>query len=343
MKKFFSDSHLLWCQNTDSIPLVVLGHESSCDVYSPDMVFLGSVELPFRPGAYLVVSKTSFLVFDNMTNRHGIVDIEKAKFTPNKSPLGTSNNKMLLHSAIYQVDDGFVFFPIHTLSRDKTFFYSPLTNKFKRIDMELPDICFSFRAGKHGAFYLQDEEGNLKACSFKTAFEKRKFVPEMTVEKELFSDYVYADRKDDLPSAVAYLSIEKKTLILAVQDKPDLNAFKEYLKKNGSTIIDKAALGSIEFKQSGKVVLIKNGAQKKVVSLETIPFKPFFQPFLDSVVFVNYNAYSTEDLSLLATSPALGPMPLFLPDGKLIYNVLNDEVCITDSSPFAIASKSWLK
>lgn len=308
------------------------------------MTFLFKIELPFRPGGYLVVSKTGLLVFEYGKNRNGFVDLEKRSFVLNKSPIGTTNNKMLQQSCIFESDDGFVFFPIHTLARERTFLYLPFKNKFKRIDIKLPNPCFTFGNGKYGVFYLQDEEGNLEACSFKTAYEKGAFVPQMKVGKEPLSNFVDVSRIDDLPCQVAYLSVEKGILILVLQDKPDSAAFLEYVNNLGTNPVDPSAFDLIKHRDSGKIVLIKDGVAKRVIEMDKTPFKVYSQPFSDSILFVSHgdilDAYSTDDLTLLTSLPssAIGHRSFFLPDGRMIYEMCGDTY-VTDSSPLAVATK----
>ena len=331
---------LLHCLNVDEIHLVVFGFHNSIEIYSSEMTFLKSIKLPFKPFSYLVVSKTGLLIFDT-ENKNGYADLNAGTFTENSSPLGTSLNKKLIYSCVFEMDGGFLFFPHDTSCQTKTFFYSPSNNKFKRIDIKLPDYCFAYNAGKYGAFYYQDEEGNFQACSFKTVYEKKEFASELTINKEII--YRYVDRVDsfDLPCQVAYLSMEKGSLILVSQDKPDTAAFGEYMRNLDSKPIDSSALDLIKHHDSGKIVLIENGIVKKTIELNEMPFKAYSYPFSDSVLFVSHggvlDAYSTDDLTLLASFPWM-PTGITLPDGRMVYEI-NGDTYLSDSSPLAMATK----
>lgn len=332
---------LLHCKNPDEIPFVVLGFNNSIDVYSSDMTFLKGFELPFRPFQYLVVSKKGLLVF-GIENKNGYADLETGIFTENRSPLGTSINKDLMYSSIYETDGGFVFFPHDTGCQTKTFFYYPSENKFKRIEIELPDDCFASQGGKHGWFFCRDEDRNFQACSFKTAYLQKRFVPEMKVSHDLLSCYYFETDVFSLASRVACVSIEKDELILVSQDKPDAAALDEYIKNVCLVPTDSSALEFLKRMGSGKVVLIKNGAIKKTIELNEMPFQAYSYPFSDSVLLVSHggvlDAYSTDDLTLLASFQSAPMKIINLPDGRMVYEIDGDTY-LSDSSPLAIATK----
>lgn len=322
MNNFFPDSHLLSCLNGRNSPLVVFGHGASCDIYSAKMAFLKNIQLPFEPSGYLVISDSSLLVFNNVKNENCLVNIEKGTFIRNRSPLGSSPKKPIGNSAIFQVEDGFVFFPRNTAIQDKTFIYSVSANRFKKVEMDLPNLCFSFGCYENGAFYRKNQNGNVETCSFKSIFKNKAFAPEMEIRGDVIADYL--DLKDDfdLWRQVAYLSIEKGSLILVHPDKPDMTAYADYLQGKTEWRPD-----LVEIPNSGKVVLVKSDGTKKEIKINGFVNKYPDENVTGSAFLVGHDScldvYQTDDLALLSTVQRLGYVAIVLPDMRIAYQVEN--------------------
>lgn len=341
MNRVFQGAVLLWCLNNESTSFVVLGYENACEVYTSKMELLAKVNLPFKPFVYAVVSGDGILVL-GYENQIGLISVSEGTFTEMKAPLGTTVNKRLSTSHLLKVDDGFVFLVPSSGTRKRSFHYSPLTNKFKKVEIELPEFFSSVHAEEQRAYCHIDEQGNALFCSFETAYREKRFVPEMSLSKENISDFhdVF-----DLSCGVAYLSIEKKKIILVSCDKPDATAFVEHMR---NTMLGKEdpsvdPFSLVKMPDSGKLVLIKDNEPKTEVKLAYRPFHERFNSSSSSVFFVSrighLEAYSTEDLTLLLSLPInLGRKTVFLPDGCMLYEGI-DATYISDSSPFTIATK----
>lgn len=340
MEKQLSNASLLWCLNNRSVQFIVLGYEKSCEVYSAKMELLVKVSLPFKPYFYAVVSENGVLVFD-VENRFGLIDVRKGMFTEMKAPSSTSAYKRLSVSRLLKVDDGFVFFVLNAGVRKYSYHYSSIKNRFRKVEIEMPRSFDSVDSLDGGAYFYLDDQKNIHFCSFKTAYREKRIVSEMAIKlnKELPTDYhdVF-----DIGCDIAYLSIQKGILILVSRDRPDTTAFYEYMKNLGSKPMDLSAFELIKHRDSGKIVLIKNGVVKRVIELDKMPFTVYSQPFSDSVLLVGHggvlDAYSTDDLTLL-TSFQSAPMKIInLPDGRMVYEI-NGDTYLSDSSPLAMATK----
>ena len=95
---------------------------------------------------------------------------------------------------------------------------------------------------------------------------------------------------------------------------------------------------------SGKAVLIRDDEAKKEIPFNEFVCKGSIVPFCDDFILISHgkilSAYSTDDLTLLASSNLrFRPRTLLLPDGRMIYEV-KDGVCVTDSSPFSALFKT---
>lgn len=320
MKIFFPESRLLSCLNGSVLPLVVFGRGPSCDIYSTKMEFLKNVRLPFEPTSYLVVSDYKLLVFNNVKNENCLVDFKKGTFSINRSPLGSSPKRPIGNSAVFEVDDGFLFFPHNTVIQNKTFFYSVSAGRFKRVDIDLPDLCFSFGSGENGVFFRKNTKGNVEVSSFKNTFKKRSFVSEMEISESAIAEYLDPIDDFDLWRQVVYLSIETNSMIIAHQDKPDMTAYVDFLR------------GKIEWRQdlvamprSGKIVLIKGDGTKKEVKTEGLLYKFSNEPVVCSSLLIGRDTcldiYKTDNLALLSTTQKPGGGGIVLPNGHIAYQV----------------------
>ena len=342
MKKEFKGAGLVWRLNNESVPFVVLGYENACEVYSSKMELLTKVAIPFKPYVYAVVSDTGILVLSSQ-NQIGLINVKKGTFTNIEPPTGTSVYKRLSSSILLKVDDGFVFLTPSEGTRKYSFHYSPSTNGFRRVKIELPWLYSSVNTPEQGAYCWKDEQGDVHFCSFETAYREKRFVREMSISKEMCACY---HDINEISCNIVYLSIKKKTVLFASPDKPDTTALAEYTrnvllgKENPS--VDPFSL--IEMPNSGKLILIKDGKLKTDVKLCYRPeYKRFNNSPSNSVIFVScpgrLEAYSVDDLTLLASLPIyFGPKTLFLPDGGVVYEDGGD-VHVSDSSPLAVALK----
>ena len=191
-----------------------------------------------------------------------------------------------------------------------------------------------------------EEGGDLEVCSFETAYKKGEFVPEFTLSHEYFSKYLDARDVYDLPIKMAFISLEKKAVILVGNDKPDGNYICDIFERlaSGGNDALAAARDLRSLPESGKAVLISNDGHKKEVLFDEFCYKRIPSPFSDRVVFVEHGrkleAYSADDLTLLGSSERfLRPRDLFLPSGRVIYEA-EGGVCVTDSSPFSAIFKN---
>ena len=345
MEKFYHGC-LLYCLDKDKITHVVFAVEKTVSIYNADIGHLLTIDAPFKPHYYLPVSKDRILFFDT-TNRIASVELTDGVCTEIDAPRGTSEKKMLAYSSIFETEEGFLFFPHDTFVMKSTFLYSPSTGKFKRVNVKIPEGCFSFDAGRHGVLYRQfGEGGDLQACSFETAYKKREFYPEFTMSKGLFYQYLCARDVYDLPIKLAYISLEKKTVILIGNDEPDESLLCDIFDRisSGGDAASVAMNDLARIPESGKAVLIMGDGFKKEIPLNEFLIKGGFSPFYDRLIFVEHgrktDAYSTDDLTLLASSNLrFRPRSLLLPDGRMIYEV-KDGVCVTDSSPFSALFKT---
>lgn len=324
--------------------MIVLRHNDSVVVYSLGMDFIRDIKIPFGPVFhYLALSPTRLLVFD-VFNRIVLIDTEKEKPIEIDSPKGTSPDKPIAHSAVLKLGDDYLFLPTNTAIRKSSYVYCTRENKFRRINIKLPDYCFAFWKGKEGAFFLLDEDcGDFKACSFETAYKKREFVPELVIEKKVISETVWCQDPFKFASSVAHLSVEKQELILVSSDKPYKTAsFSQKLGKEH--YMPNSVRETLEYPETGKAFLLKNGSQK-VLGLKYRPFLFHYNNFSDSIIFLNngegtLDAYSTDDLTLLTSFPSLtiSPNSIFLPDGRMAYEI-NGDTYLSDSSPLAVATE----
>ena len=337
---------LLYCLNKDKITHVVLASEKTITIYTADMGYLLTLDLPFKPHYYLPVSKDRILFFDT-TNRIASVELIDGVCTEIDAPRGTSEKKMLAYGSVFETEEGFLFFPRDAFIRSTTFIYSFSLEKFKRVNIKIPEGCFSFGVGRHGVLFRQlGEGGDLEVCSFETAYKKREFYPEFTMSKNLFLEYLDVGDVFDLPWKLAYISLEKKAIILVVNNKLDQRFIREIIDRV-SHDGDGLAAGLEELAKapdSGKAVLIRDDGFKKEIPFNEFIVKGDFSPFCDHLVFVEHGrktgAYSTDDLTLLASSNSqFRPGSFFLPDGRMVYEV-KDGVCVTDSSPFSALFKT---
>ncbi|MCR5091111.1 MAG: hypothetical protein K6B51_00180 [Bacilli bacterium] len=342
MEKRFEGS-LLYCLDKDEINFVVLVFDGTASVYNTDMELLRKAELPFAPLSFLTVTENKILFF-SAGNDLCILNVTSGKCVKIGSPRGTSIHKRLADCTAFKVYDGILFIPSSFYVGDKSFFYELATGKFKRIDIKLPDFYFTFAAGKRSVIYHQvGEMGNLEACTFKTAFERRGFIPEMTMAKELFSPYLSTWDAFDLPIKLAFIGVEERKLILAGRNGLELRQNASLTSKKDDNpeklISDLKALCNSP--RTGKVVLITDGGPEKEVHLDGFVKKTSYSPFYDHVVFVEHDdvveAYSAEDLTLLASWKTRLRYPTMLfSNGTVIYEA-KDGVCVTDSSPFSEA------
>ena len=325
--------------------MIVLRHNDSVVVYSLGMDFIRDIRIPIGPVFhYLALSPTRLLVFD-VFNRIVLIDTEKEKPIEIDSPKGTSPDKPIAHSTVLKLGDDYLFLPADTTIRKSSYVYFTKENKFRRINIKFPDYCFAFRKGKEGAFFLLDKDcGDFKACSFETAYKNREFVPELVIEKKVISETMWCQDPFKFASSVAHLSVEKQELILVSSDKPYMTAsFNQKLGEEHYT--PNCVRETFEFPETGKAFLLKNGICQKVSGLKYSPFLPYYNKFSDSVFFLNnkegtLDAYSTDDLTLLTSFPssAISPNSIFLPDGRMVYEI-NGDTYLSDSSPLAIATK----
>ena len=337
---------LLHCLDDGNVTLIILINDGAACIYTVDMKFLIKVNVPFVPDYYLRVSKRKVLFF-NMDNRIASVDITDGNCTELDPPRGTSLRKWLAFSSVFETEEGILFFPRDAFIRSTTFIYSFSLEKFKRVNIKIPEGCFSFGVGRHGVLFRQlGEGGDLEACSFETAYQKRGFYPEFTMSKDLFLEYLDVSDVFDLPCKLAYISLEKKAIILVVNNKLDQRFIREIIDRV-SHDGDGLAAGLEELAKapdSGKAVLIRDDGFKKEIPFNEFIVKGDFSPFCDHLVFVEHGrktgAYSTDDLTLLASSNSqFRPGSFFLPDGRMVYEV-KDGVCVTDSSPFSALFKT---
>ena len=337
---------LLYCLNKDKITHVVLASEKTITIYTADMGYLLTLDLPFKPHYYLPVSKDRILFFDT-TNRIASVELIDGVCTEIDAPRGTSEKKMLAYGSVFETEEGFLFFPHDTFVMKATFLYSPSTGKFKRVNIKIPEGCFSSDGGRHGVLYRQlGEDGDLQACSFETAYKKREFYPEFTMSKDLFSQYLCAYDVYDLPIKLAYISLEQKTVILIWNDEPDESLIYDLFDRISAGVDTASAVKNYlaRVPVSGKIVLIRDDGFKKEIPFNEFLVKGGFSLFCDRLVFVEHgrktDAYSTDDLTLLASSNSqFRPGSFFLPDGRMVYEV-KDGVCVTDSSPLSALFKT---
>jgi len=338
MEKVFSDAFLLWCLNKESVPYVVLGYDHSCGIYTTKMEPLCTVNLPFKPSVYAVISEDGILVF-GFDNRMGLIDTKEGTFTNITAPSGTSDTEMLSCSHLIKVDDGFVFLTPNAGARKYSFHYSPLTNKFKRIKIELPRIFSSVNTLGQGAYCYKDEQGDIHFCSFETAYREKKFVSEMLINKA-----ICARCHDifEISSEIAYFSLEKKTILFVSPDKPDITALIEH-KRNamlGKEGLSADSFGFIEMPNSGELILVKDNEIKKEVKLGYRPYIEDFKVSMGSVVLVGHSGhidvYDAEDLSLLASLPiSFGPRTVFIPEGMVAYEN-NGNTYVSDFPPLFV-------
>lgn len=339
MKKSYLGA-LLWCLNNDTTPLIVLKRGESIDIYSSTMDFKKSVDSPFEPYYYLVLSPSQFLIFDS-ANRIAFVDVEQKTPIEIEPPKGTSVYKSLAQSAIHKTEDGFLFLPINTSVRKTSYSFVMGEDKFKRVNIKLPDYCFAFCDGEDGAFFFIDEDsGDFKACSFETAYKNRNFIAELVLNKNAISETICSRDPFRFASCVAHVSVKNKQLILVLGDETYLSPFHDH--KLGTEHYTSSCIReSVVVPESGKIVLLRDGNYKKVLKLKYRPYIKYYKACPGSVLFLKngkgFDAYSTADLTLLATLPIdSGPKTIFLPDVGVLYE-MSGRVYVTDPSPLSFA------
>ena len=333
---------LAHCLNGDETPFVVsYDFGGTCYIHSPKMELLLSIKTSMKPQSFFAVSKKGlFLVSERGTI--GYIDLEKKKYSTVKCPTGKTFGENIGLASVFEVEEGFYLSVCDFVKKKSSFFYSYSTNAFEAVDISLPENCFSYGAGKHGAFFYLDKEGNFHASSFKTTYEKKQFVPELTFGKDIISGCLDYRGITSLFHQVVYLSLEKKSMVMLSPVKADTSAYAEYVNDvlSGKSVPSKAP----EMKTAYKLTLFKDDGIEKELVLDGVACKTTIKPFSDSAFAIKHGraleAYRSDDLTLLVASQneGYGCGLYVLPDGRSIP-MDRGELMVYDPSPFTLTFK----
>ncbi|MCR5693160.1 MAG: hypothetical protein K6G74_04265 [Bacilli bacterium] len=338
MKNAFSGT-LLWCLNGDGIKFIVSKQNGSISIFSAEMEFLKNVKIPSEsPLYYFILSSSQLLVFD-LSNRVFLVNINKEVVEMIEPPKGTSADKLLAQSAVLKSEKGYLFLPQDTSVRKTSFLFLEREKRFKRVNIKLPEYCFSISGKKEGAFFFVDEgTGDFKACSFEMAYKQKEFVPEFVIEKKVIAETTGFRDPFEFATFVAYLSVKNKTLILARGDEMVKKASNDY-KLGIEHYWPNIVMESSMFPESGKLYLLKEGGCEKMSKLDYRPYCKSFRPLSDSAFLLSggngSNLYSTNDLTLLGSFPIDLSPKHFLPNGTMVYDDYVSNVYVAESPSFA--------
>lgn len=334
---------LAHCLNGDKVPFIVtFDFKGTCYVYSSKMDLLLSIKTSMKPSSFFATSqKGLFLLSERGTM--GYIDLEKKKYQTIKAPTGTTFGNDITRGCVFEVEGGFYLFSCNFVKKNLFYFYSYSTNSFEVANIKLPENCFSYGAGQHGAFFCLDREGNFQASPFKTTFEKKEFIPELTFGKEMISECLDYRGIFSLCHQVLHLSLEKGSLVMIAPIKPDTRAYAEHI---NDVLSGKGAVAAKapELKIANKLILLKKNEPKKEVVLDGIASEIFLRPYFDSTFVVKHGmfleAYRAEDLALLASihNKGFAMGAYVLPDGRLVYDAAGD-MQVLEPSPLTLVLK----